>query len=186
MPVFAYVSSEGRPYPAREVYFLACLYVTSVHKSGFRVELKGLFVDNPALVFKRPPTPREPSARLKENVTTKEVVADKDVLMVAAVQLQELDHVCYPVITEVGLFPMIECIKARDTRLLGGGGRWYGSQPQVIKRTSQSKYRRGQPLSDDDYARDTNFGKQNRIPYLPLVAMLLKYGVQVVIQPEVA
>jgi len=109
-------------------------YPDYLHKSGFRVELKGLFVDNPALVFKRPTTPREPSARLKENVTTKEVVAEKDVLMVAAVQLQELDRMCYPVITEIGLFPMIECIRARDNRLLNGGGRWHGSQPQVIKR----------------------------------------------------
>lgn len=161
-------------------------YPDYLHKSGFRVELKGLFVDNPALVFKRPPTPREPSARLKENVTTMEVVADKDVLMVAAVQLQELDRVCYPVITEIGLFSMIECIRARDNRLIDGGGRWHGSQPQVVKKTSQAKYRRGESLSDDDYAKDTNFGKLNRIPYPPLVAMLLRYGVHVVQQPEQA
>ncbi len=159
-------------------------YPDYLHKSGFRVELKGLFVDNPALQLKRPPTPREPSARLKENVTTNDVVADKDVLMVAAVQLQEFDHVCYPVITEVDLFPMIECINARDGRLLSGGGRWEGPQPQVIKAAAQAKYRRGQPLSDEDYARDTNFGKLNRIPYPPLVAMLLRYGVRVVSQPE--
>lgn len=161
-------------------------YPDYLHKSGFRIELKGLFVDNPALIFKRPPTPREPSARLKENITTKEVVAEKDVLMVAAVQLQELDRIYYPVITEIGLFPMIECIRARDNRLLSGGGRWHGSQPQVIKKASQAKRRRGEPLSDDDYAKDTNFGKLNRIPYPPLVAMLLKYGVQVVSQPEQA
>ncbi len=161
-------------------------YPDYLHKSGFRVELKGLFVDNPALVFKRPPTPREPSARLKENVTTKEVVADKDILMVAAVQLQELDRVCYPVITEIGLFPMIECIRARDSRLISGGGRWHGSQPQVVKKTSQAKHRRGEPMSDDDYAKDTNFGKLNRIPYPPLVVMLLRYGVHVVFQPEPA
>ena len=149
-------------------------YPDYLHKSGFRVELKGLFVDNPALRLKRPPTPREPSARLKENVTTNDVVADKDVLMVAAVQLQEFDHVCYPVITEVDLFPMLECINARDGRLLKGGGRWKDGQPQVVKTTSQAKRRKGQPLSDEDYAKDTNFGKLNRIPYQPLVAMLLK------------
>ena len=161
-------------------------YPDYLHKSGFRVELKGLFVDNPALKLKRPPTPREPSARLKENVTTNDVIANKDVLMVAAVQLQETDHVCYPVITEIELFSMIECIQARDNRLLKGGGRWSSSQPQVIKTASQAKYRKGLPLSDEDYAKDTNFGKLNRIPYPPLVAMLLKYGVRVISQPEQA
>lgn len=161
-------------------------YPDYLHRSGFRVELKGLFVDNPALKFKRTSTQREPSARIKENVTTEEVVADRDVLMVAAVQLQETAHVCYPVIAEIGLFPMIECIKARDSRLIGGGGRWHNAQPQIIKKTSQAKYRRGQPMSDDDYAKDTNFGKLNRIPYPPLAAMLLRYGVRVVSRPEQA
>lgn len=161
-------------------------YPDYLHKSGFRVELKGLFVDNPALKLKRPPTPREPSARLKENVTTNDVAADKDVLMVAAVQLQKTDHICYPVITEIELFSMIECIQARDNRLLRDGGRWNNSQPQVIKTTSQAKSRKGLPLSDEDYAKDTNFGKLNRIPYPPLVAMLLKYGVRVVSQLDQA
>ncbi len=44
-------------------------YPDYVHVSGKRVEIKGLFVDNPDLKLKRPPTPREPSARLKENAT---------------------------------------------------------------------------------------------------------------------
>ena len=39
-------------------------YPDYIHTSGKRVELKGLFVDNPALPMKRPPTAREPSARL--------------------------------------------------------------------------------------------------------------------------
>ena len=34
------------------------------HSSGKRVELKLLYVDNPNLEMKKPPTPREPSARL--------------------------------------------------------------------------------------------------------------------------
>jgi len=161
-------------------------YPDYLHKSGYRLELKGLFVDNPALNFKRTSTQREPSARIKENVTVNEVIADRDVLMIAAVQLQETEHVCYPVISEIGLFPMIDCIDARDGRLIKGGGRWHNSQPQVVKKTSQAKYRTGQPLTDGDYAKDTNFGKLNRIPYPPLVAMLLKYGVRVVSQPELA
>ena len=92
-------------------------YPDYIHKSGYRIELKGLFVDNPALGLKRPSTQREPSARLKENVTVKEVDAARDILMVAAVQIQEFDKICHPVITEIGLFPMVECIQARDDRL---------------------------------------------------------------------
>jgi hypothetical protein len=42
-------------------------YPDYIHISGKRVELKGLFVDNLSLKLKRPPTPREASARLKEN-----------------------------------------------------------------------------------------------------------------------
>src|ERR1035437_8824901 len=34
------------------------------HDSGFRAELKLLYIDNPDLEMKRPPTKREPSARL--------------------------------------------------------------------------------------------------------------------------
>ncbi|MBY0514948.1 MAG: hypothetical protein K2P78_13665 [Gemmataceae bacterium] len=34
------------------------------HASGKRLELKLLYVDNPSLKMKKPPTPREPSARL--------------------------------------------------------------------------------------------------------------------------
>lgn len=159
-------------------------YPDYLYKSEFRIELKGLFVDNAELLMKRPPTEREPSARLKENVTKSDVFADKDVLMVAAVQLQETDGICNPVITDIGLFSMIDCILARDNRLLLGGGRWFGSQPQVVKKESQAKYRQGLPLTDDDYAKDTNFGKLNRIPYPPLVAFLVKYGVRVVSQSD--
>src|SRR5487761_766338 len=36
------------------------------HVSGKRVELKLLYVDNPALKMKKPPTPREPSACLTQ------------------------------------------------------------------------------------------------------------------------
>ena len=44
-------------------------YPDYIHMSGKRIELKGLFVDNDELKLKRPPTKREPSARLKENRT---------------------------------------------------------------------------------------------------------------------
>lgn len=151
-------------------------YPDYIHKSGFRVELKGLFVDNDRLNFKRPPTRREPSARLKENVTVDNVDPQKDVLMLAAVQLKEFPPLCYPVIIDVGLFPMIECIQVRDRRLTDSGGRWYNNKAQVIKRSSMRKYRDGISLTDKDFEKDTNFGKLKRIPYPPLQAFMKKHG----------
>jgi len=151
-------------------------YPDYLHKSGYRVELKGLFVDNPALNFKRPPTRREPSARLKENVTMADVNPAIDVLMLAAVQLREFEGVCHPVIIDVALFPMYECIRARDQRLKNAGGQWYRGVPQVVKKSSMSKYREEQTLTDADFEKDTNFGKLKRIPYPPLQAFLKKHG----------
>ncbi len=150
-------------------------YPDYIHTSGYRVELKGLFVDNPALDLKRPPTRREPSARLKENITLTNVVPDRDVLMLAAVQLQEFAGLCYPVIIDIGLFPMIACIRARDARLLESGGRWKDGIPQVIRNTSQARYNAGEILTDSDYQKDTNFGKLKRIPYPPLQVFMQKY-----------
>lgn len=65
-------------------------YPDYIHKSGYRVELKGLFVDNPVLKLKRPPTRRQPSARLKENVTLYNVDVTKDVLMFRQVEADTL------------------------------------------------------------------------------------------------
>ena len=151
-------------------------YPDYIHTSGYRVELKGLFVDNPSLKLKRPPTRREPSARLKENVTIKNVKPAKDVLLVAAVQIQEFDGICYPVIIDIGLFSMIECIRARDNRLISSGGRWHNGIPQIIKKESMKKYQSGLPLTDDDFGNDTNFGKLKRIPYMPLQDFMRKHG----------
>lgn len=146
------------------------------HTSGKRVELKGLFVDNPALDIKRPPTQREPSARIKENTTDKEVDPERDTLLVAAIQMQKTDGSCCPVIVDIEVFPMSEVVAARDKRLADGGGRWKGKAPQVVKKKSHGKSRQGKPLDDDDYEKDTNFGKLARIPYVPLVRFLLKHG----------
>ena len=151
-------------------------YPDYLHKSGYRLELKGLFVDNLSLKFKRPPTRREPSARLKENVTVNEVDPAKDVLMLTAVQLQEFSGVCHPVIIDIGLFSMIECISTRDSRLAGTGGRWHNGIPQVVKKTSLNKYRNKEMLSDIDFEKDTNFGKLKRIPYAPLQSFMRKHG----------
>jgi hypothetical protein len=151
-------------------------YPDYIHASGYRVELKGLFVDNPSLDLKRPSTRREPSARLKENITMENVDPAKDVLMLAAVQLREFDGLCYPVIVDVGIFSMVECIHARDDRLISLGGRWHNGVPQVIQRASSAKYRDGLPLTDSDYQKDTNFGKLKRIPYPPLQEFMYKLG----------
>jgi len=153
-------------------------YPDYIHTSGYRVELKGLFVDNPSLKMKRPPTRREPSARLKENITEENVDPDKDLLLVAAVQLQEAgDGLCYPYIIDIEIFPMIECIRARDRRLLEAGGRWHNGVPQVVKKESRWKLEEGLPLTDEDYAKDTNFGKLKRIPYPPLQEFMRKHKV---------
>ncbi|MCX6120103.1 MAG: hypothetical protein NTX44_00585 [Ignavibacteriales bacterium] len=151
-------------------------YPDYIHKSGYRVELKGLFVDNEAIKFKRPPTRREPSARLKENVTVKEVDQTKDVLMLLAVQLQEFSGICHPVIIDIGLFPVMKCIQARDKRLKDAGGKWFNGIPKVVKKDRMKKYRAGKKLTNADYEKDTNFGKLKRIPYKPLQAFMRKHG----------
>jgi hypothetical protein len=58
------------------------------HTSGFRLELKLLYTDNSKLETKKPPTPREPSARLTQKVTVKNVDPARDALLVIAYQLQ--------------------------------------------------------------------------------------------------
>lgn len=152
-------------------------YPDYIHKSGKRVELKGLFIDNPKLPFKRPPTKREPSARLKDNVTTKDVDPGKDVLLIAAVQLKEYDAGrCYPTIVDIALFPMIDVIDARDKRLSDAGGLWIKGVPKVVSNKSRAKFRKGEKLSDSDFEHDTNFGKLKRIPYKPLQDFMSKYG----------
>jgi len=150
-------------------------YPDYIHISGKRVELKGLFVDNPELKLKRPPTPREPSARVKENITGDVVNPETDVLLLAAVELKEEGGRCYPFIKDIGIFPMFEVINARDKRLNDCGGKWFGKVPKVVKDTSMKKYRNGEKLDDDDYEKDTNFGKLKRIPYAPLQKFLEKY-----------
>ena len=150
-------------------------YPDYVHISGVRVELKGLFVDNPALKLKRPPTPRENSARLKENVTMDVIQPDRDVLLIAAIQLKEENGHCSPYIADIGVFPVYECIKARDERLYAAGGMWFGKVPKVVKGKSLYKMRSGEELLESDFEKDTNFGKLKRIPYQPLQEFMRKW-----------
>jgi hypothetical protein len=114
------------------------------HVDGYRVELKGLFKNNPKVKLKSPPTPREPSARLTQKVTVKNVVPETDALLVLVYQL---DHYSankgelVPKVVDVGIFPVIECISARDYRLKHSGGRWFGSfeTPAVLSKHGWKK-----------------------------------------------
>ncbi len=108
-------------------------YPDYLHLSGKRVELKGLFVDNRELKLKRPPTRREPSARLKENVTMEVIDTKRDVLLIAAVQLKEYNDFCSPYIVDLAVLSMVEFIKARDKRIIDTGGKWINGLPKVSK-----------------------------------------------------
>lgn len=150
-------------------------YPDYIHISGKRVELKGLFVDNHDLTLKRPPTKREASARLKENVTMNVIEPQNDVLLIAAIQLKEVNGFCSPYIVDIAVLSMVECIRARDKRLINTGGKWINGIPKVISKKGAKKLKEGIGLTDSDYEKDTNFGKLKRIPYQPLHDFLKKW-----------
>lgn len=159
------------------------------HSSGARLELKLLYVDNPALEMKRPPTRREPSARLTQKVTVKNVVPATDAMLLVAYQLQpqpDSTQAVSPTIIGIEVLSMIELVEARDTRLAETGGRWFGNfeTPCILSNVGKAKYNRGQPLDTSSYGRkesegkdyneDTNFGKLQRIPHAGLQAFIRK------------
>jgi len=161
------------------------------HKSGNRVELKLLYVDPIGIEMKKPPTPREPSARLTQKVTLKNVVPSTDALLVLAYQLQphdKDDEIIVPTIIDIGLFPIIDCILARDKRLNDSGGMWFGDYetPCILSKAGRKKIAKGVSVDTRTYGRkesegkdfneDTNFGKLKRIPYKPLQLYLKKHG----------
>jgi len=158
-------------------------YPDYVHESGLRAELKLLFVDNPNIIMKKPPTPREPSARLTQKVTFKNVMPDKDLLLVIAYSLMESKTkpgFYSPSIIDFELFPVYECILARDRRMYNSHGGWFGTfeTPTILSKKGKQKLARGQDIDYSSYGRkedegkdlneDTNFGKLKRIPFLPL------------------
>lgn len=159
------------------------------HESGMRAELKLLYVDNPDLEMKRPPTHREPSARLTQKVTVKNVIPETDTLLLIAYQLKPLvgnELTVTPTIIDLEVFPVIELIEARDHRLTNAGGRWFGhyETPCVLSRKGKNKLAEGAALDVSSYGRkesegkdfneDTNFGKLKRIPHPELQAFLRK------------
>ncbi len=151
-------------------------YPDYIHASGKRIELKGLFVDNSALALKRPPTRREPSARIKENIRLDGIDASNDALLIAAVRIEcDEQGNCSPFIIDLGVFSMVECVRARDHRLAEAGGRWIGKLPMVVKKASMAKHARMEDLAPTDFEKDTNFGKLKRIPYPPLQEFMRKH-----------
>lgn len=168
-------------------------YPDFMHDGGYRLELKGAFTDNPDVPMKKPPTPREPSARLTQKVTVKNVDPDRDGLLILVYHLAPLKQdksLLSPTIKAVGVFPVIECIRARDARLAAGGGRWFGNYetPAILSRLGKTAKFSGSPLNEERYGRkesegwhfneDTNFGKLKRIPYRPLQEFLKNSGCQ--------
>jgi hypothetical protein len=160
------------------------------HASGKRVELKLLYVDNLALKMKKPPTPREPSARVTQKVTVKNVDPALDAMLLIAYRLEPDDEkpdAAVPRIIDLEVFSMIELVEARDKRMTDGGGRWFGNYetPTILSKRAKAKLKKGQKLSaasygrkeseGKDYNEDTNFGKLKRIPHPALQAFLQKY-----------
>jgi hypothetical protein len=166
-------------------------YPDYYHRSGLRAELKLLYIDPVDVAMKKPPTPREPSARLTQKVTIKNVDPARDVLLVITYQLQanqDTPILYSPTIVDLGVFSMIESIRARDARLIEGGGQWFGDYdtPAVLSKQGLKKLARGESVDRSIYGRkqsegkdlneDTNFGKLSRIPYQPLRDFLRKHG----------
>jgi len=167
-------------------------YPDYLHKSGKRLELKLLYVDPVNVKMKKPSTPREPSARLTQKVTVKNVVPERDALLVIAYQLQPAKDnpvVYVATIIDIGIFSTIECIRARDKRLEVCGGRWFGNYetPAILSKVGRAKIKNNIALDHSmygrkesegrDYNEDTNFGKLNRIPYSPLQKFLASHSI---------
>jgi hypothetical protein len=166
-------------------------YPDYLHRSGRRVELKLLYTDPVGVQMKKPPTPREASARLTQKVTVKNVDPAKDVLLVVAYQLQptrEEPGLYAPTIIDLGVFSMAACVRARDQRLTEGGGKWFGNYetPAVLSKKGIEKQKKRRALNSSaygrkesegkDYNEDTNFGKLKRIPHKPLQEFLKKHN----------
>lgn len=162
-------------------------YPDYLHISGKRLELKLLFVDNPNIEMKKPPTPREPSARLTQKVTFKNVIPDKDMLLVISYALKErIDNpnLFSPTIIGLDIFPVYECILARDRRMYKSNGGWFGhfETPTILSKQGRHKLEANIEIDYTSYGRkenegkdlneDTNFGKLKRIPYPPLQSYL--------------
>jgi len=169
------------------------------HTSGKRLELKLIYIDNNKLEMKKPPTPREPSARLTQKVTIKNVDPANDAMLVIAYQLCPQDtnpEAVSPTIIDLEVLSMIELIEARDNRMAQSGGRWFGNYetPTILSRRGREKVKRKMSLDTSSYGRkesegkdfneDTNFGKLKRIPHAGLQSFLAKYRLDIATESE--
>ena len=168
------------------------------HTSGKRVELKLLYVDNPGLKMKKPPTPREPSARLTQKVTVKNVKPAKDAMLLIAYRMEprpDESDAASPTIIDLEVLSMIELVHARDKRMADAGGKWFGNYetPTILSKQGKQKVRKNVPLENaygrkesegKDFNEDTNFGKLKRIPHPKLEAFLAKYRLNVAAEEE--
>ncbi|MCY4212257.1 MAG: hypothetical protein OXF68_01365 [Gammaproteobacteria bacterium] len=140
------------------------------HRSGRRLELKLLYRDPKGVEMKTPPTVREASARLTQKVTVKNVDPEMDVLMVLAYELRPIrsrPELYGPTIVDIGLFPMIDCILARDDHLVRRGGRWFGDceTPCVPSKIGREKLKQGKDLDETGTgARRVKVGTSTKIP----------------------
>jgi hypothetical protein len=162
------------------------------HSSGKGLELKLLYVDNPSVKMNKPPTPREPSARLTEKVTLKNVDPAHDAMLLIVYRIEpqkENFEAASPTIIDLDVFSIIELVEARDKRMTDGEGRWFGNYetPTILSKVGKAKVKKGVALDTTtygikesegkDFNKDTNFGKLKRIPYGPLQALLTKHRV---------
>ncbi len=159
------------------------------HVSGKRLELKLLYVDNPNIKMKTPATPREPSARLTQKVTRKNVDPANDAMLVIAYRMEPqaaAPESVSPTIIDLEVLSMIELVAARDKRMEDRGGRWFGKfeTPTVPSKIGRKKLKAGATLVEAygrkesegmDYNEDTNFGKLSRIPHKLLQKFLVKH-----------
>jgi hypothetical protein len=161
------------------------------HSNGLRLELKMVYLDPTEIPMKLPPTPREPSARLTQKVTVKNVRPDDDLLFLIAYTISRSPvspEFASPTIVKTAIFPAIDCVLARDKRLSDSGGKWFGDfeTPTILSAEGKRKKSMGLPLDESNYGRkesegkdyneDTNFGKLKRIPYKPLQVFLKSVG----------
>lgn len=160
------------------------------HASGKRIELKLLYVDSLELKMKKPPTPREPSARVTQKVTVKNVDAAMDAMLLIAYRIEPDDEkpdAAVPRIIDLEVLSMIELVETRDSRMTDRGGRWFGNYetPTILSKSAKRKITNNLPLDASSYGRkesegkdyneDTNFGKLKRIPHAGLQAFLRKF-----------
>lgn len=148
-----------------------------------------MYVQNKNLKMKAPSTPREPSARLSQKVTRKNVDPANDAMLLIAYRMEPQANnpaAASPKIIDLEVLSMIDLVDARDKRMVESGGRWFGNYetPAIPSKIGKAKLKKGELLTEaygrkesegKDYNEDTNFGKLRRIPHKRLQNFLDKH-----------